>query len=316
MKNYKHALLVMNKHEYPEDAKQAIIRTEEKIIANEKANKIYEAMYRKYWLKKKNFGEFSDLSAALAEEIGEHVYTVYFVLLLNCTKPLLTEYRKKGISEDIYWNTLLDLKAKLLECKENFDIWGTFVEGWFRAFYTLERFGLGRLQFELSDFGEEFYDNNGVFIKDSDFVLGLHIPSHLGPLTYEARIDSYKKAFEFFKDRFGGKHIIICCGSWLLYPDNLNILPENSNASDFILDFEPLDITQTYDFGDGWRIFGQGKSSLRPADLPRKTTMQRAFAEWFDQGKKAGKAYSMIIFDGEKIVTRCDRETYRQKYGY
>ena len=129
-------------------------------------------------------------------------------------------------------------------------------------------------------------------------------------------MDTYKKAFEFFKDRFDGKHIVICCNSWLLYPDNLNILPENSNTSDFLLDFQPLDIRQTYDFGDGWRIFGVGKSSLRPAELPRETSMQKAFAEWFDKGKKAGNAYCILIFDGEKIVTRCDRETYRKKYGY
>jgi hypothetical protein len=129
-------------------------------------------------------------------------------------------------------------------------------------------------------------------------------------------MDTYKKAYEFFKDRFNGKPMVICCNSWLLYPDNLNILPENSNAADFILDFEPLDIRRTYDFGDCWRIFGQNKSCLKPAELQRDTSMQRAFAEWFDQGKKAGSAYSMIIFDGEKIVTRRTREEMREQYGY
>ena len=118
------------------------------------------------------------------------------------------------------------------------------------------------------------------------------------------------------KDRFDGKHIIICCGSWLLYPDNLNILPEKSNTCDFILDFEPLDIKRTYDFGDCWRIFGQNKSCLKPEELQRDTTMQKAFAEWFDQGKKAGSAYSMIVFDGENILTRMTREEMKEKYGY
>ncbi len=316
MKDFKHALLVMDKLDYPEEAKKVVIRTEEKIVANEKANKLYDACYRAYWGRKQNFHKFSDKIKTIAQEIDESPYTVNLVLLINCTKPLLAEYKKQGISEDIYWNSIVDIKVKAIECFENFGIWGTFVEGWFRGFFTLERFGLGRFEYDLSDFGEEFYDDNGVFIKDSEFVLGMHIPSHLGPLTYETRMDSYKKAFEFFKDRFDGKHIIICCNSWLLYPDNLNILPEGSNAADFILDFEPLDIKKTYDFGDCWRIFGQNKSCLKPAELQRDTSMQKAFAEWFDQGKKAGSAYSILIFDGEKIVTRCDRETYRQKYGY
>lgn len=315
MKNYNHALLVMEKQDYPAEAREAIIRAEEKILNNEQANKIYESMYKKYWIQKKNFGDFSDKTKALAELIGEHEYTVSFVLVLNCTKPLLAKYKKEGISEDIYWDTVLDLKAKLLECKENYDVWGTFVDHWFRAFFTLERFGIGRLQFQYTDFCTNLYEDNGVVIKDSEFCIGMHIPSHIGPLTYEARLDSYKRAHEFFRDKFPGKYSYFTCSSWLLYPDNLNILPENSNVSDFILDFEPLDITRTYDFGDAWRVFGP-EWNKPVAELPRKTSMQRAFAEWFEQGKKPGHAYSLIIFDGEKLLTRCDRETYRKKYGY
>ena len=316
MKNYDHALLVMEKHDYPAEAREAIIKVEEKILADEKANKIYDSMYRDYWLKKKNFGEFSAKSKALSELIDEPLYTIYLVLLLNCTKPLKAAYKKNGYPEEIYWRSILDLKVKMLECKENYDIWGTFVEGWFMGFFELRRFGIGRFQFDLSDFGEEFYEENGISIKDSEFCLGLHIPSHIGPLTYETRMETYKKAYEFFKDKFDGKPMVVCCNSWLLYPDNLNILPENSNAADFILDFQPLDIKQTYDFGDCWRIFNVGTSCLRPAELPRNTSMQKAFAEWFDQGKNAGSAYCILIFDGEKLLTRCDRETYRQKYGY
>ena len=179
MKDFKHALLVMEKQDYPADAREVIIRANEKIIANEKANKIYESMYRAYWKNKKNFGEFSDKTKALAELIDENIYTVNLVLLLNCTKPLKAAYKKAGISEEIYWTSITDLKVKMLECKENFDVYGTFVEGWFMGFFKLERFGLGRFQYDLSDFGEEFYDDNGVFIKDSEFCLGMHIPSHL-----------------------------------------------------------------------------------------------------------------------------------------
>ena len=171
MKNYKHALLVMEKHDYPLEAKEVIIRTEEKILANEKANEIYESMFEKYWVQKKNFGEFADDTKALAELIDEPAYTIYLVLLLNCAEPLLEEYKNRGYSEEIYWTSVLDLKCKMLECKENYDIWGTFVEGWFRGFYTLERFGIGRFQFDLSEFGEEFYEENGIFIKEDEYEL-------------------------------------------------------------------------------------------------------------------------------------------------
>ena len=66
MKNYNHALKVMEKQEYPAEAREVIIRTQEKILADDKANKLYESMYRAYWLKKKNFDAFSDKVKALA----------------------------------------------------------------------------------------------------------------------------------------------------------------------------------------------------------------------------------------------------------
>ncbi len=316
MKNYKHTLLVMDKLDFPAEAKEAIIKAEEKILANEKANKIYESMYRMYWIKKKNFGSFSDKVKALAEEIGEHVYTVNFILLINCTKPLLAAYKKAGYSEEIYWNTVLDLKSKLLECKENYNVWGTFVEDWFIGFYTLDRFGLGRFQYENSGFRTDIYTEHGVDLKDDDFVLGMHIPSHLASLTADVRLDSYKKAYEFFKHKFKDGKMVCICSSWLLYPDNLNILPENSNVSDFLLDFEPLDITSTYDFGNGWRIFGVEDCKKPVSELPRKTSMQRAYAQWFEQGKKAGHAYCILIFDGEKVLTRNERNEFKEKYSY
>lgn len=319
MKNYNHALLVMEKHDYPAEAREVLIRTEEKILADEKANKIYEAMYRAYWLKNRNFGDFGDKVEALAELIGEHKYTVNFVLLLNCTKPLLAKYRKEKIDEEIYWRSVLDLKSKMIECKENYDIWGTFVEGWFKGFYELNRFALGRLQFENSDFWCDMYIKNGVELYDSDFVVGMHIPSNQGPLTYEARLDAYRRAHAFFKDKFKDpRYGIFCCNSWLLYPDNINILPEKSNISDFLLDFEPLEIKWTYDFSDQWRVFGV-KNDRKPLDeLPQNTSMQRAYVEWFKKGKKSGHAYGIVIYDSETdtILTRQDREEFKKTYCY
>ncbi len=319
MKNYNHALLVMEKHDYPAEAREVIIRAEEKILADDKANKIYESMYRAYWLKNRNFGDFGDKVEALADLIGEHKYTVNFILLINCTKPLLAKYRKEKIDEEIYWRSVLDLKSKMIECKENYDVWGTFVEGWFKGFYEMNRFALGRLQFENSDFWCDMYIKNGVELYDSDFVVGMHIPSNQGPLTYEARLDAYRRAHAFFKNKFKDpRYGVFCCNSWLLYPDNLNILPEKSNISDFLLDFEPLEIKWTYDFGDQWRVFGV-KNNRKPLDeLPQNTSMQRAYVDWFKKGKKSGHAYGIVVYDSETdtILTRQNREEFIKTYCY
>ncbi len=318
MKSYSHAIRVMEKHNYPEEAKAVLIRTEEKIINNEKANKLYESMYKKYWIKKQNFNTFSDTVNALADEIGESRYTVNFVLLLNCTKPLLAEYKKKGISEEVYWNTLLDLYSKGCECLENYGVWGTFVENWFMGFFTMNRFGLGRFQFEYSDFSENYYNEFGTELHEDEFVLGMHIPSHQGPITYDVRIESYKKASEFFKDRFPDKKLIVCCHSWLLYPDNLNIFGDKSNVCDFLRDWEPLDVTSTYDFGDAWRVFGVEQAKRPLTELHGTTGMQKSYMKWFAEKKKAGTAYCILIFDMEKgeLITRSSREEYKERYGY
>lgn len=304
MKNYSFVLKLMDKHDYPEDAKKDIICAIEKIIANENANKIFDSMKKDYTLKGKNFKDFSEKVKALSDETGIEVYLINLVLLLVCGEWLLKKYRSENIDEEIFWDTMTDVKAKMLECKENYGIYGTFVEHWFRGFFDLTRFKVGRFEYDLSDFGVSEYSKHGESIKKGDFCLGMHIPSHCGSLTKEVRLDSYKKAYKFFRDKFSSKYMYVVCGSWLLYPDNDKILPKNSNTVDFLYDFEPLNVTEKYDFGDSWRVFGVQYDNKPASDLPRDTTMRKCFAEWLEKGNKTGSAYSLLIFDGEKVLTR------------
>ena len=302
MNKYGHAILVMKKLDFPSEAQKVLLNAEEKIFAKPLAEKIFNSMYKDYWVHKRNFKSFALKSKWLSKLIDEHVYTVNFLLLLNCTEPLLEEYRKKGISEDVYWNTLFDLKAKLLECKEVKGVWGTFVEDWFLKFYKLERFGLGRFQYEHYKFTSKSYKKHGVYLKPGDFVLTMHIPSHAQSLTEEVRLESYRKAYEFFSDRQQDGKIVFSCHSWLLYPDNLKILSEKSNLSQFIRDFEILYSMKMPTFTDAWRVFGA--DAKKPvSELPTDTSMQRAFAEWLKAGNKTGNGYGVIVFDGEKVLT-------------
>lgn len=305
MKNYKFVTLLMDKHEYPEEAKKVLSDTFDKIIANEKANKILESIKKDYFIKDKNFDKFADKTKALSEEIGVHVYIVNLVILLSCTEALLKKYKEENIDEEIFWDSMIDLKVKMLECKENYDMYGTFVEGWFNGFFEMRRFKVGRFEYDLSDFGCSKFTIAGETIKNDEFCLGMHIPSHCGSLSMDVRLDSYKKAYKFFRKKFGDKkYMYIVCGSWLLYPDNDKILPANSNTVDFLYDFEPLNVTTKYDFGDQWRVFGVQYDDKPVSELPRNTSMQRAFAEWLEKGNKTGSAYSILVFDGEKILTR------------
>lgn len=303
MKNYSHAVLVMNELQFPSDAKSALIKAEEKLFSNRTAQILYKLIYRDYWVRKKNFRTFAWKCKLISRLIDEHIYTVNFLILLNCTEPLLDEYKKAGISEDVYWNTLFDLKAKLLECKEVHNIWGTFVENWFLKFYKLERFGLGRFQYEFYKFTKKSYKKHGVSLKPGDFAITMHIPSHSQSLTYDVRMESYKRAYEFFADKLQNGKAIFTCDSWLMYPDNCKILPETSNMCDFLHDFDVIDFSVKKEFKDAWRVFGA--DAKKPASqLPRNTTMQRCFAQWLEKGNSTGVGYGVLIFDGDRILTR------------
>jgi hypothetical protein len=77
-----------------------------------------------------------------------HRYSVDMVFILLCARPLCYIYRKKGLGEELFIETMMDAKYKLMECKAVHDIWGTFVITWYKGFFTLDRFKLGRLQYD------------------------------------------------------------------------------------------------------------------------------------------------------------------------
>lgn len=76
---------------------------------------------------------------------------------ISCSLRLQAErlrenYRAAGLTDELFWDTIADLKFKLIECYDVYGIWGTFVASWYPWFYTMHRFKLGRLQYEAVHF--------------------------------------------------------------------------------------------------------------------------------------------------------------------
>lgn len=303
MTNYKFIKRVLDENKYEEEHKKEIIDAIEKLIQNKDANKILESAKRDY-NRGKNFCDFRDKVSLLKEVSGIHEYTLHLIILLSCAENLFKKYKAEGIDEEIFFDTMIDLKVKNLECVDNYGFCGTFVEGWFRGFYNMTRFKLGRFEYDLNDFDFSKYTIDGDTIEKGMFCLGMHIPSHLESLTEKVRLDSYKKAYNFFKNRFQTKYMYVLCSSWLLFPDNEKLLPKGSKTVEFLKDFDILQYSTKYDFGDQWRVFGVEHKDSLPQDLPRDTSMQRAFAEWLESGHKTGSGMGVIVFDGEKVLTR------------
>ena len=242
---------------------------------------------------------YTDLDA-FAEEIEEHSFTMSMLLLLLCGEPLLDLYHMAEISEDIYIDSMKDLTCKLVECYELHGIWGTFVSDWYPRFYTMDRFALGRLQYEFSTFGLEDTLINGNLIKKGDKVLNMHIPSS-GSFSTKVRMHSYKKAYEFYEKDFGGKPIPFVCNSWLLYPKYQDILPERSNILGFCKDFAYIHERTEDDFHNAWRIFGKDYKK-DPKEWPRDTSLRKLFAEYVECGGTSGNGYGVFLFDGQTFL--------------
>lgn len=230
-------------------------------------------------------------------------YSLHMVLLLSLTEDVLARYREKGIAEDIYWESVNDIKYKFKECVECKGCYGTFVARWNSGFIALNRFALGRFQFEYSTWNSDDYTtSSGITVKRGDKTVGFHIPSSGVPLTDEVRLDSYKKAYEFFKDQRRDDGLLIFeCGSWLIYEQYKTFLPETSNTVKFINDFEIVSSEGCDKFHDAWRIFAKW-GYKDPKKWPEDTSMRRAFKKYVLDGNKTGHGHGIIVFDGEKIV--------------
>ncbi len=235
---------------------------------------------------------------AVIEESGVHRYTADMVLFLLCAKPLHDMYISKGISDDIYYDTLADLRYKLDECKKVYGICGTFVGFWFVDYYRCQRFALGRLQYETFTFPHENY--KGI-VKQGDTVLKCHIPSS-GPILREDVIQSLKKAYDFYPDLIHEGVLPVYCSSWLLYPPTAAFYSESSNLRKFYDLFDTIEQKEDLANKEYWRIFDAPYSTEALNDAPEKTSMQRALKKYLLEGKAMGNGQSILLFDGETVL--------------
>ena len=93
---------------------------------------------------------------------------------LYCSYTLEKLYKKHNIPNAIFLNTMRDLKCKLLECENIHGIMGTFVGEWYVGFFKMQRFGIGRLQYEHREFKRDIYTKDRLTIEKGDTVQHSH----------------------------------------------------------------------------------------------------------------------------------------------
>ena len=250
----------------------------------------------------KDFNEARAEMRELAPEIN--VYTADMIFILECTGYAYEDYLKKGIGQDVFYNSMCDITYKARECMTYKGVFGTFVPEWFKGFLEVRRFGLGRLQYDLWEHREDTVMIGDFKVEKGYKTLACHIPSS-GPLTHEAVVDSFKRAYDFFQDRQKDGILLIECFSWLLFPEYREIFKECAkNTYSFAQNFEFYDTYYHEKFFDCWRVFNVDINDCVIDDLPEDTRLQKGFKKYLKENNKFGGARGCVLFDGENIITR------------
>ncbi|GAA1741908.1 acyltransferase domain-containing protein [Luedemannella helvata] len=195
-----------------------------------------------------------------------HLYVYAYLALVDV---VMAYHRDHGIDEAVSWATLADLGRNLaVDRRMNGEGWPV-MQSWLTLHARGSLYELGRLQHQRGE-----------------GAIGLHIPDS-GQLTPEAVDASLDQARAFFPRHFPDEHYTaFSCGSWLLDPQLLEYLPEESNIVRFQRRFElePYEEPEGID-GDVEVLRFVFRSLSTPLDrLPRRTALQRVVVDHLRAG--------------------------------
>ena len=304
MKHWNAEIAQLTKQNYAPEVVQGIMNLEAMLDENEALAHVMDDIVYRYVVT-----EQLPMADALAEikqvaaQFDQNEYALDLLLIINSLPRLHEKYRENNIPDEIFYESMDDIRCKVNECVENKGVVGTFVADWYDRFFKLTCFGYGRFQYEVMTYeGEDFTMSSGKVFKAGDKYINMHIPSRGIPLTDEVRLASYKAAYPHFAHLFEDGIVIFGCSSWLLYPRHREFLPAGMNLLKFMGDFEMVTGKETPDdFHDRWRVFGR-YTNLPDDQLPKDTSLRRAYAEWLQAGNPTGRGFGIFAFDGEKMV--------------
>lgn len=285
-----------SKIRFPQVAIQDLSENYIKLCKNEKELENFQELvvYFKENNKKEDYKLIFSKLDLISERSGVNKYSIHMLYLIALSVHTKFLYEREGISSEIYWSSMTDLRAKLVECDELYGIWGTSAGWWEIDFFNLNLIALGRIQYEIIEFDEEYKSGN-IIVNQGDKVINMHIPS-IGPLLYEDCKASFDMAAEFYKDYFIDRPVIFVCHSWLLYPEHVKFLPKESNIIKFMSFFDIISSEVSTEKLDLWRVFYKDWEK-EPIELPRNTTLQRAYADWLLEGNNIGVGQGIFIYN-------------------
>lgn len=198
---------------------------------------------------------------------------------LEAARRVHDRYAEKGISDQVYFDTMKCFPRFLAECKRNTGK-VCFDRGWWTyRQLSMELFRIGELEYEFVEW-------------QGKKALSIHIPSDahfskelVGESLYEARA-FYAKHYPEYED---ADYI---CDTWLLAPALREFLHPESNILEFQARFELLNVNEDATDYLVW-LFG-ARSDTPLKELKEDTSLQKAVKTHVLNGGKIGVAFGII----------------------
>lgn len=197
------------------------------------------------------------------------------------------KYSEKGISDEIYYDTMGDIK---IWCEKNGDE-GLEKYGWLKNHVSFELFRIGRLQFQFYRCNNKTLKYKKLPFSYGEKLIYVHIPEG-EKLEKERCIDSLRMADVFFADFFPEySYSHYFCESWLLFERNRDFMSPCSNILSFMSLFD-IRYSMNIDAQTIERVFGKRRIIVNR--YPEKTELQRRLKSYIKSGHRPGIGVGVI----------------------
>ena len=208
-------------------------------------------------------------------------------VILCCAVKVHERYKEKGISDEIYYHTMSDIK---IWCENNGNK-GLKQYGWLKNHVSFNLFRLGRLQFQLYECKNKTLLYHKLPFSYGENLIYIHIPQG-EKLEKEKCTDSINMAQEFFREYFPDyTYNYYFCESWLLYEGNRDFMHKDSNILSFMSLFD-IRYSVKYPEQAIERIFG--KRQLFKKNYPENTDLQKRAKQFMMGGGRLGVGVGII----------------------
>lgn len=252
-----------------------------KALNQVKSYKIGVDEYEWYWNILKN----DSVAFERVWKLREDRYQWALAFYVRAAVHAYENYRDKGISDQIYWDSMKDLKIWLEQCYRKYGIYGIYELLWIGQTIKLEVFRLGRLQYEKMVIKKDL--GQARTIKSGTDIINLHIPEG-EKLDRQSCLESLSKVKSFYGME---DNPIIICDSWLLSPKLREVLDKESNIIKFQELFYLIDWRFEYPQAEE-RIFKDIMDNKE--DYPEDTSLQRKAKAYYLRGEDFGVGLGVI----------------------